>query len=229
MFLPLFDSLGVDLFLSGHSHNYERSYLIHGHYGTSETYNPELHLISGLSGNKDLGEAYIKKHKGTIYAVVGNSGASSADNNILHPVMYMDYAGSDVGGSMIIDIRGDELTGKYINHEGSIIDQFTLVKQGNINTSNKDFTNLQNRTDFRIFPNPSTGKLHLHYNAPESGTASIEIISANGSSRGSRLFHIAEGNNLIDMPEWLELPAGIYFIRLQLNGMVYSEKAVKLN
>ena len=35
--LPILESSGVDLVLSGHSHSYERSYQLHGHYGTSGT------------------------------------------------------------------------------------------------------------------------------------------------------------------------------------------------
>ena len=34
-FVPLFEAAGVDLVLSGHSHSYERSRLINGHYGLS--------------------------------------------------------------------------------------------------------------------------------------------------------------------------------------------------
>ena len=35
--LPILESHGVDLVLSGHSHSYERSFLLDGHYGTSGT------------------------------------------------------------------------------------------------------------------------------------------------------------------------------------------------
>src|SRR5438093_2693167 len=34
---PILESHGVDLVLSGHSHSYERSYLLNGHYGSSST------------------------------------------------------------------------------------------------------------------------------------------------------------------------------------------------
>ena len=36
--LPILEDAGVDLVLSGHSHSYERSFLIDGHYGTSSTF-----------------------------------------------------------------------------------------------------------------------------------------------------------------------------------------------
>ena len=42
-FLPLLEASGVDLTFGGHSHTYERSILMHGHYGTSDTYDAAQH------------------------------------------------------------------------------------------------------------------------------------------------------------------------------------------
>ena len=38
--LPILEAYGVDLVLTGHSHSYERSFLIDGHYGASSTLRP---------------------------------------------------------------------------------------------------------------------------------------------------------------------------------------------
>ena len=38
-FLPMLESNGVDLVLSGHSHSYERSYFFNGHYGNDNIFN----------------------------------------------------------------------------------------------------------------------------------------------------------------------------------------------
>ena len=45
--LPILEDFGVDLVLTGHSHSYERSFLIDGHYGTSGTLVPSMILDSG--------------------------------------------------------------------------------------------------------------------------------------------------------------------------------------
>ena len=39
---PILEEGGVDLVLSGHSHSYERSFLIDGHYGTSDTLTSDM-------------------------------------------------------------------------------------------------------------------------------------------------------------------------------------------
>src|SRR5258705_12371843 len=40
--LPILEAYGVDLVLCGHSHGYERSFLLNGYYGGSETLVPEM-------------------------------------------------------------------------------------------------------------------------------------------------------------------------------------------
>ncbi len=40
--LPVLESHGVDLVLTGHSHAYERSMLIDGHNGLSDTFGPQF-------------------------------------------------------------------------------------------------------------------------------------------------------------------------------------------
>ena len=57
--LPLLEDYGVDLVLSAHSHSYERSYLIDGHYGFSPTFGPE-HLVDGGDGRETGDGAYRK-------------------------------------------------------------------------------------------------------------------------------------------------------------------------
>src|SRR5918999_3673995 len=40
--LPILENFGVDLVLAGHSHAYERSFLLDGHYGNSSTFEPAM-------------------------------------------------------------------------------------------------------------------------------------------------------------------------------------------
>jgi hypothetical protein len=51
--MPLLDHAGVDLVLSGHSHSYERSMLIRGHYGASKTWQPKSMLVDGGPGSRE--------------------------------------------------------------------------------------------------------------------------------------------------------------------------------
>src|SRR6266705_1150694 len=68
---PILESYGVDLVLGGHSHSYERSYLLNGHYGSSSTLTSAMILDKG-DGRIDGNGAYEKpvaltSHKGAVY------------------------------------------------------------------------------------------------------------------------------------------------------------------
>src|SRR6266516_3101190 len=64
-FVPLLEAHGADLVLCGHSHSYERSYLLHGHYGFSTNLQPSMILNKG-SGREDQGGAYLKLGSGPL-------------------------------------------------------------------------------------------------------------------------------------------------------------------
>src|SRR5204863_983437 len=59
--LPILENYGVDLVLCGHSHSYERSFLLDGHYGSSSTFNNSMKKDGG-SGRADDTGAYRKQH-----------------------------------------------------------------------------------------------------------------------------------------------------------------------
>ena len=80
--LPLLEARGVDLVLCGHSHSFERSYLLDGHYGLSTTFS-DANKKDGGDGRADGTGAYHKPttgpaaHEGAVYSVAGSSGQIS--------------------------------------------------------------------------------------------------------------------------------------------------------
>ncbi|MGH9203627.1 MAG: purple acid phosphatase family protein, partial [Vicinamibacterales bacterium] len=72
--LPMLEAYGVDLVLTGHSHSYERSFLIDGHYGQSGTFTSAMKKDGG-SGREEETGAYVKPtpglapHEGAVYTV----------------------------------------------------------------------------------------------------------------------------------------------------------------
>jgi Calcineurin-like phosphoesterase/Purple acid Phosphatase, N-terminal domain len=130
-FLPVLEENGVDLVLTGHSHAYERSKLIDGHYGLSGTFNPTTNVIDGGSGRVDGTGAYSKAtggapHDGAVYVVAGSSGQTSG-GALNHPAMYLSL---DELGSMVLDVDGLTLNAKFLNNNGTTRDYFTIVKSG---------------------------------------------------------------------------------------------------
>ncbi len=120
-FLPLLEDYGVDLVLAGHSHAYERSFLIDGHYGYSTTFNAATMVKDAGSG----GPTYVKEaipHDGTVYVVAGSSGQAGT-GPLNHPAMYVSLSSL---GSMALDVNGNQLLAKFIDGNGTVVDQFGL-------------------------------------------------------------------------------------------------------
>ncbi|MFT7680252.1 MAG: hypothetical protein ACI8QC_004258 [Planctomycetota bacterium] len=128
-FLPLLEDAGVDLVIAGHSHGYERSFQIDGHYDLSTSFDPQSMILDGGDG-RDTGDgAYTRasgdSHDGTLYVVAGCSGdVRMATYN--HPVMFISGA---MLGSVVLDINDDRLDYDFIGPTGQIDDSFTLLHE----------------------------------------------------------------------------------------------------
>jgi hypothetical protein len=125
--VPILESNGVDLVLSGHSHCYERSILMHGHYGLGNTFS-NVHQIDAGDGREDGDGAYQKNDagQGTVYTVAGSSGqATFLQGDAPLPAMHVTLLEL---GSMIIDVDRNRLHARFLRENGLIQDEFTLIK-----------------------------------------------------------------------------------------------------
>lgn len=125
--LPILEDYGVDLVFSGHSHSYERSYLIDSHYGASNTFGAQ-HQIDGGDGREDGNGAYQKDaasaHAGAVYTVAGSSGKTSG-GSLNHPAM---FSSRNELGSVVLDINGNRLDARFLRADGSVTDYYSLNK-----------------------------------------------------------------------------------------------------
>jgi len=130
-FLPIMEQGGVDLVLSGHSHSYERTFLLDGHYGSSSTFQ-QSHKKDGGSGREDGTGAYTKPtsgpapHEGAVYVVAGSSGQTSG-GSLNHPAMFISLNNL---GSLVMDFDGNRVDVKFVRETGAIADYFTVIKGG---------------------------------------------------------------------------------------------------
>jgi hypothetical protein len=134
-FLPILETGGVDLVLSGHSHCYERSYLLDGHYGPSSTLTAAMKKNSG-DGRPAGSGAYLKPltgprdHFGAVYAVAGSAGKISG-GSLNHPAHFVSL---NQLGSLVLDVNGTRLDATFLRENSSTPDTFTIIKQGAADT-----------------------------------------------------------------------------------------------
>jgi hypothetical protein len=134
-YLPILEAGGVDLVLCGHSHSYERSYLLNGHYGSSSSLTSNMILQSGSGRETNGSGAYLKPdglgekplgYRGSVYAVAGSSGQTSG-GTLNHPAMY--YSENSLG-SMILDFKSNRLDAVFLRETGATNDWFSILKEG---------------------------------------------------------------------------------------------------
>jgi len=127
--VPILEDYGVDLVFSGHSHSYERSFLIDGHYGDSITFTEGMKVDLG-DGDENGDGAYQKPvagpdpHRGTVYTVTGNAGQLSG-GDFDHPAIFstfLDY------GSVVMDVNGLRVDVIALDSSGTTRDRFTMTK-----------------------------------------------------------------------------------------------------
>jgi uncharacterized protein (TIGR03382 family) len=103
-FGPLFEKYGVDLVLTGHDHNYERS-------------RPMIGDREASSGEK-----------GITYLVVGGGGASLRQFTMAQPSWSALRNNTDYG-FLDVDVTEGTLRAQLLTPQGKVVDSFTLTKQ----------------------------------------------------------------------------------------------------
>ncbi|NND45043.1 MAG: DNRLRE domain-containing protein [Xanthomonadales bacterium] len=150
--LPILEAWGVDLVLAGHSHSYERSYLLDGHYGSSTTLDPVANVLNPGDGSETGDGAYAKpdivaaENEGAVYAVAGSSGKISG-GSLNHPAMYVSI---NFLGSMVLDVSGNRLDAVFIDDTGLVRDEFTLLKTPDNDAPMIDLARAEDATHVRV-------------------------------------------------------------------------------
>lgn len=170
--LPVLESFDIDLVVCGHSHVFERSYMIKNHYGNSSSFNLSQHatgINANTDGNFNNGTPYIKDNdntnkEGAIHVVCGNSGSSTSSPSLDYPAMvYSHGAGGIPGaGSFIMDVYKNRLDGKYLKADGTIADEFTLLKRNIVINTMPNETICEGQSIQKTIPFTG-GSDHLHY------------------------------------------------------------------
>jgi MYXO-CTERM domain-containing protein len=124
--LPILESKGVDVVFGGHSHIYERSFLLNGAYETPST---STGILNNGNGDPASGGAYqkpdgLQANSGAVYVVAGHGGGSM-HGGTLHPLMSkMELE----HGSVLVDVHENRLSIRNIRHDGIVTDVATLIK-----------------------------------------------------------------------------------------------------
>ena len=229
--LPILDSTGVDVVLSGHSHSYERSFLLNGHYGPSSTLAPAM-IVDGGTGQGADG-AYVKRtlgsgpFEGAVYVVDGSSGNVSG-GLLNHPVMVSSQA---VLGSFVIDVAGNRLDARFLTSTGAVTDSFTILKGPGFVGAGEPPVEPGLRLALAS-PNPSGSTQRIGFTLPRAGRAHLAVLDATGR----RVATLVDGNRPAGLHQatWAGRDArgravapGVYFAVLEFGGERRASRLVR--
>jgi hypothetical protein len=186
--VPALDQLGVDLVLCGHSHSYERSFLLRSHYGRSSTLVDSMRVDAG-DGRRDGNGPYHKPaaqtpFAGAVYTVAGSSSKSDG-GSLNHPVM---VSSQGVAGSLVLDVNGEALDARFLDAAGAVTDSFTILK-GSLVSVGVEPAPASGFAILGASPLPSRGAVELTYRLPRSGRARVAIYDEDGR----RIAGVADG------------------------------------
>jgi hypothetical protein len=210
--IPLLESYGADLILYGHSHVYERSKFIREHYGNSSTWDSSTMLRQAGEGS-ELGSvqadgsflttmaaatgAYQKPSTlgkaGTAYAVVGASSTASRWLNgstaLVNPAPHVaNQVSLNLLGSMVIEVDGGRLNAQYLDINGAVRDDFTIVKGSNYMLLGAEPITEAGATGI-AFPVTRTGAINYAEQVP----VSVDLISGPGVTPAQGIAEFAAG------------------------------------
>jgi acid phosphatase type 7 len=219
--VPVLEQYQVDLVLSGHSHSYERSFMLKGHLGKESEFGASMKALPGDGAS----EPYNKTDQtgGTVYAVAGNSGKLSG-TSYGWPHNAMAYSTNTIAGSMVIDVSGDTLEARFLDNNvlnPTVRDRFVIVKSERIPTSVSSSGNSPEKIS--IYPNPARDKVNLQVTGVTGGDAKVEILNSIGQLVYSKEL-VVENRKISEEISLSQLSAGMYIVSLRLGERVENNK-----
>ena len=227
-FIRVLEQNGVDLVLCGHSHGYERSYLLKEFYNSFASplndadFNPALHTGTGTTQNAMYNGssnscAYTynsgKYNHGTVYAVSGSAGQVGGESDG-YPQDCMYYSDNTNGGAFYFEVEDNRLDAKFISYNSAaptvpvIRDQFTIYKD--VNKTNS----------ITVFQNSSltlTASWNGTYNWITNGNATTKSIAVATATTGTFNYQVKDEYNCITdvfnvtiLPETTNLTTKLY-------------------
>ena len=133
--VPILERYGVDLAIFGHSHAYERSFLIKNHLDLDTTFSAK-HKVSASNAHYNGTDTtcfyklpLTKSPHGTVYVVAGSAGnAGTAYTHSSFPHQASVSSDKEKGGIFCFEVEENRLDAFFIRSDTVVKDHFTMMK-----------------------------------------------------------------------------------------------------
>lgn len=183
-FITFLETNGVDLIICGHSHAYERGYLLRNYTGSWSSFSKLAHTADSssatyTSGGLNCPYTYNSAplNHGTVYVVAGSAGASGG-TNAGFAAGPLPFAVNDAG-ILTLEVEDNRLDAKMLRQNGTIFDQFTIMKDVD-KTTNYNVPNGNAQTLTASWP--QTGNYTWTGTGASGTTRSINVTAPNNAT-----------------------------------------------
>lgn len=203
-FVRILERNGVDLILCGHSHGYERSYLLKNFYNTyaspleDANFNAVTHTATGNTQNgKYDGTANACAYNynsgnynhGSMYIVSGSAGMVGG-TTAGYPQNCMYYSNATNGGCLYFEVDSNRIDVKFVSYTTAptpvIRDQFTIFK---------DVNKTQNIDTVLYAPVTLTASWKGTYYWPNNGGATTRSVTVNNNTTGTFVYPVTDASS----------------------------------
>ncbi len=205
-FIRILERNGVDLVLSGHSHGYERSYLLKGFYNTyaspllDASFNASSHTATGNTQNAKydasgaLSCPYTYNsgsyNHGSIYIVSGSAGQLGG-TTAGYPQDCMYYSDVSNGGCLYFEVDSNRMDVKFVSYTTGPIapfvrDQFTILKD----VKKKQTINVVTNAPLTL-----TASWRGNYYWPTNAGATTQSVNLSNSVNGTYTYYAWDANS----------------------------------
>ncbi len=203
-FVRILERFGVDLVICGHSHGYERSYLLKGFYNTyaspllDANFNAVSHTATGTMQNaKYDGTVNACPYKynsgqynhGSVYVVSGSAGMVGG-TTLGYPHDGMYYSNPTNGGCFYFEVDSNRLDAKFISYTTAptpiVRDQFTIFK---------DVNKTQNINAVLNDPLTLTASWKGNFYWPNNDAATTRSVTINNNTIGTFTYSVTDASS----------------------------------
>lgn len=223
-FIRILERYGVDMVICGHSHGYERSYLLKNYYkqttgGASlleANFNITNHTATGNNQNAKYDGSGTAScpytyntgnyNHGSVYVVSGSAGqVGGTQSTYPHNAMY--YSNATNGGSFLIESDSNRLDAKFVSYTGTggtvapfVRDQFTIFK----NVKKRQTINaIQN------IPSVLAASWRGGYHWPNNGGATTQTVTIPNTTVGTFQYIVRDSASTVCISDTFDVVVAV--------------------
>jgi 3',5'-cyclic AMP phosphodiesterase CpdA len=196
-----FDDYGVDLVVTGHDHNYQRSKPVNLNVSTTA---PVAQYGSGLN-------------EGRCQIVSGGAGASLYTQGSTNDAWAINLFNSTYN-YVHCDVQDCKIVVRAFDQNNAMIDSLVLDKTGTSACATTQVTQVKQKFNpISIYPNPAESNFTLHYSSEQIGEAVIQLYDGLGREVGSEKAQKTKTDfdYKYDVSKY---PKGIYNVSITVSG-----------